>query len=428
MPSSRSVVNRLVDEGSSLESLNATGRWIIESQSSDHEVFFQNSEFSSAAGKKQIKVSSVSAADDFSFKYEELVLQTYDDSRYMEFVFFARIDGGGTITVTMADTGSASANSETSTFVVKPVVDSPTAVGLANPSWSAYRCSPVLVSKGILPAPRLTVTVSFSPTLPNSDIYFAGPAVYGYTDHLRYSEAIRQTVPYLPVHLVEGDSNSTPEGALIRFLDVMLSGMDLALKSMLKYRFLTLEELRDESDPERLSELVWPSNAGLDEAKWLVQFTGSEPIAKLSSTLDPSEPFVLGSPSDADDYLDAGSGGSSLNGDDTLRFSTTGVNDPPLGTVEVTRDFLRWQAGYGYYGINAGTIKAVTESVKRVMTAPYSVTVENQYDGPFTVKIKTPWEQTYGANEANVGESSLVVKEAISHSKPIGVKIKHELI
>lgn len=416
MTTRKAVVNRLVGSGANLDSIGAAGKWSISALSGQYgSVEFFDSEFSSDPDKKQIKISGVPATPSgISISFDELVLETFDHEKFMELVFYARIDGGGTIEVNITDTVVAGTSEQETTFNVPGVVNVPEANGLANPSWKAYRADPLKVVKGNLSSPRLTAQINFKPNIAGTAVYFAGPAIYGYADHFRYSQSATQMSVSMPDHVMDEDySETNPTESLTRFIDVCFTGLDRAIKTLLAYRFRTKLEFRNENDPETLSRLVWPSNTEINEAKWLTQFTGTEPVAKLSSTLDPSNPFILNV--------------SVLNGTDTLRFSTTGVNDPPLGTVEVTRDFLRWQAEYGYYGMNAGSVAAVRESVKRVMVEPRDVTIDLQHDGPFTVLVRTPWEQTYGASEDDVGEASPVVLEAIERARPIGVKITHEL-
>lgn len=406
MTTGRAVVNRLPKSAQKLDQLNASGSW-----SSDNADFtIENSEFCPYdtthkqivfTGETEMTISSV-------------VLRPDDDGTNIEFAFAVKMVSGGSVEVVVQDTSTAGTTEQTTTFEINPQLESPDETALNDLAWQVFRTAPTILDRGNLPAPRVDITITFTPTDDSDLVYFSIPVLSGTLDVGRFSESARQMVMHIPnFFLDETDEDSNPPGAMLRFLDVAFSGLDDAIKAFRDYRFYTIAEGRKDSLPETLSNLVWPSDAGLDEAKWLTQFTGTEPVAKLSSTLDPSDPFVLDT--------------SVLNGTDTLRFSTTGVNDPPLGTVEVTRDFLRWQAEYGYYGMNAGSLAAVRESVKRVMVEPREVTIDLQHDGPFTVLVQTPWEQTYGASEDDVGEASPVVLEAIERARPIGVKITHEL-
>lgn len=415
----RAVENRLSEDAKKLSSINVSGSWFSDNldYSIEHSEFWpEDNSYKQIVffGQVQLTISAIN-------------LKALDDLNPIELAFGAKMESGGQIQVTLVDSSSISGASVTTSFSVAPQPESAISSGLNDLSWAVYRTNPVFVDKKTLVVPRVDATITITPNDPNDAVRFANPVVSGTLDQAYYSEAARNIFAVMPNFFTDVDETENPPSAVTRFIDVSFSGLDVAVRAYRDYRFFTVADGRNEANPATLSDLVWPSDAGLDEVKWLTQFSGTEPVAKLSSTLDPSDPFVLGSPTDPDEYADPGAGGSLLGGSDTLRFSTTGVNDPPVGTVEVTRDFLRWQAQYGYYGMRAGSIAAVRESVKRVMVEPKEVDISLQHDGPFTVIVKTPWEQTYGANADEVGEPSAVVLEAIARAKPIGVKITHEL-
>ena len=405
----KAVINRLGDLAKKLTAFNQSGAWYATSYGS---VTTSHSEFSTDTSFLTAKFSAVS--DPFELTISGLELTPNDDGAFIDFTFYARMNSGGTITVLLEDTTLVSVTDEETTFTVDPVVNSENAVGLANPSWNAYRAKALRVFKGPLNSPRLDVTILFEPNDPNDDVYFSCPVVSGFSDHLLLSQAVRQMIPQIPQHIIEtDDSASNPPAAFTRFVDVAFTGLDKGIKALIDYRYFTIEDGRDEADNETLSDLVWPSNADFDEIRWLAQFSGTEPIAKLSSSIEPSDPFILDS--------------STLNSSDTLRFSSTGVLDPPVATTDVVTSFLRWQAQYGYYGINAGSVAAIREATKRVMVGAKEVTITPQHEGPFTLLVETPWDQTYGGASDFVGTASDVVTEAIHYAKPIGVKVTHRL-
>lgn len=415
----RAVRNRLSETASKLSAIDVSGSWFSDNQNYaiEHSEFWPEDDSYKQvvfSGQAELTVSAVA-------------LDARDDLNPMELAFAVKMESGGQIQVTLTDSSAVTGSSVTTSFLVDPQPESAASSGLNDLSWAVYRTDLVFVNKQSLVVPQMDVTISMIPNDPSDSVHFANPVLSGTLDQGYYSEAARNMFAAIPSFFTDVDETENPPSAVTRFIDVAFSGLDVAIKAYRDYRYFTIADGRDESVPATLSDLVWPSNAGLDEVRWLTQFSGTEPVAKLSSTLDPSEPFVLGSPEDAGDYADPGTGGSLLGSADTLRFSTTGVNDPPLGTVEVTRDFLRWQAQYGYYGMKAGSVAAIRESVKRVMVEPKEVEIVLQHEGPFTVLVRTPWEQTYGANLSDVGTPSPVVLEAIHRAKPIGVKITHEL-
>lgn len=405
MNPAKAVRNRLPEAAIKFSALNVSGAWFANNanvQTEESEFWPDDPSYKQIAFTGGV-VLTISAVN----------LNAEDDLEPIELAFAAKMQSGGTITVALTDSASIGASTVTSNFVVDPQPESSVANALSDLSWAVYRTDPITVNKLNLSVPRMDIQVSLAPTDASDTVYFANPVLSGTLDHGRYSEAARQMVPAIPRFFIETNGTENPPSAVTRFIDVAFVGLDAAVKAFRDYRFFTVADGRDETHPETLSDLVWPSDAGLDEAKWLTQFSGTEPVSKLSSTLDPSDPFILNT--------------SNLNGPNTLRFSTTGINDPPMATVEITRDFLRWQAEHGYYGMNAGSIAAVRESVKRVMLGAKEVTITLQDDGPFTVLIETPWEQTYGASEEEVGNASSVVIEALSRARPIGVKIIHQL-
>lgn len=406
----KAVVNRLGNLAKKLTSFNESGAWFASSYGS---LVTSHSEFSSDTSFRTAKFSSIS--DPFILTISGLQLTPNDDGAFIDFTFYARMNSGGTITVLLQDTTIVAVRNQETTFTVDPVVNSENAVGLANPSWNAYRSTALRVFRNSLNAPRLDVTITFEPNDPNDDVYFSCPVVSGFSDHLLLSQAVRQMIPQMPQYLIEtDDSQSNPPGAMTRFIDVSFTGLDKGIKALIDYRYFTIEDGRDENDNATLSDLVWPSNAEFDEVRWLAQFSGTKPIAKLSSSIEPSDPFILDT--------------SMLNSSDTLRFSSTGVLDPPVATTDVVTSFLRWQAQYGYYGINAGSVSAIREATRRVMVGAKEVTIVPQHDGPFTLLVETPWDQTYGGSLDFVGSSSGVVEEAIQYAKPIGVKVTHRLV
>lgn len=410
----RAVENRLPERAAKLSSFGYTefDEWEIYGAvkvTTDHSVFGPDKTYYQAyctgvptGGRTNLEISLFA-----------LNLKPEDHDNYIEFSFYAKMLSGGTISVVMTDTTTVSTSEVTTDFLVKSSNSVVDAVGLNDPSWKLYRSRPILVNKGELSAPRLDIYVTFTPNQPNSVVEFANPCIIGMMDHMYFSEAVKNIVPNIPDAMLDDAMNSNPPAAITRFTDVMYSGLDTAAKALRDYRFFSLSEGRKLSKPETLSDLVWPSETDFQEARWLTQFSGTQPISKLNTVLDPSDPFVLDQ--------------SVLNGDDTLRFSSTTTLNPPVATIDVVTEFLQWQAEYGYYGIKAGTTKAITEAVKRVMVGEKNITITNQHEGPFTMLIETPWEQTYGGAPELVGESSIIAEEAISYAKPIGLKVTHRL-
>jgi len=411
------VQNRLGGDGATLRTVGVpginntfTGKWSVQGASV---IDLADSEFGPDHSYGQLRLIRSNSAPEITLAFDALFLKPDDDDEFMELSFYAKMPGGGQIQVSIYDTTSIVIGEVISEFEVEQTTPSEGSSGLGDSSWKAYRTTPLRVFKGNLQSPRIDIEIRFNPYTANTEVWFANPVIIGTMDHMYYSEAMRSIIPNIPEVMFEGTMQSSPPAALSRFADVMYSGFDVAAKALRDYRFFTIEDGRDESDPSTLSNLVWPSETSLVEARWLAQFAGTQPVSKLSSSLDPSDPFILDS--------------SALNSANTLRFSSTAVLEPPEATVDVVADFLRWQAQYGYFGINAGSMQAIKEATKRVMIGAKQVTVTPQHEGPFTILVETPWDQTYGGAQELIGEPSVVVKEAISYAKPIGVKVTHRM-
>jgi len=327
---------------------------------------------------------------------------------------------GGEINVKIFDDGSVIESFGLTSFEIPPTTSSLYSSSLENPAWRVYRTNETYVPSYNGGHPVVSIEVEFIPDNQSQDIYFTSPVLCTSSDAGRFSEVFLQMSSHIPTEYLDTEQiQQNPDFALQRFADVAFEGLDRALKQSFSFQHYDISEGYDPDDDETKSYLVNPEVAELDELKWLAQFSGTEPISKLESSTAPSDPFILGATE--------GDGSSTLNGGDALRFTTSALLEPPQNTAELQTEFLQWQAANGYYGINAGSISAVEESVKRLMIGAQEVSITLQHQGPFTVLVETPWEQTYGASVEKVGESLDVINEAISYAKPIGVQITHVL-
>ena len=104
--------------------------------------------------------------------------------------------------------------------------------------------------------------------------------------------------------------------------------------------------------------------------------------------------------------------------------STTGKfgrKDLPLD------DFFEWQVSTGYYGYAAGSLKAVREAAKRVLTDTKTCTITNNYSGsPWRILVQTKVSETPDATSA--GQSLDSMLDLMAPARPLGVIIAHQLI
>jgi hypothetical protein len=87
-------------------------------------------------------------------------------------------------------------------------------------------------------------------------------------------------------------------------------------------------------------------------------------------------------------------------------------------------EYLRWQVGNGYYGVNAGTKEAITEAAKQVLRDTQTVNIYQNWEGnPWRIKVYTKTSET---PEGIEGAPSQRVLEAIERARPAGYEIIHE--
>ena len=410
-----SVFNRLTGSASTLSSLGGSGEWYVSGASYTNSL---TSELRTDSNFKQIELSPTASAC-----YVQIDAVNMDASDYQyaaQLTFGVNMPAGGEINVKIFDDNSIIESFGYTNFVIPPTTSSLYSSSLSNPAWRIYRTEEASIPSHDGYHPVVSIEIEFIPANQIDKIYFTSPILCTSLDAGRFGEAMLQIIRHIPIEYLDTeDIQQNPDYALQRFIDVAFEGLDRAIKQSFSFQHYDISEGYDDTDDRTKSYLVNPDVAEVPELKWLAQFAGTEPISKLESSQDPSDAFVLGATE--------GDGGSVLNGTDALRFTVATLLEPPQNTAELQKDFLSWQAENGYYGINAGSITAIEEAVKRLMIGQKQVDITLQYEGPFTVLVETPWEQTYGASEEKIGESLSVIKEAIHYAKPIGVKVTHVL-
>jgi hypothetical protein len=170
------------------------------------------------------------------------------------------------------------------------------------------------------------------------------------------------------------------------------------------------------ADATTLSTLVDPLVAPRKNIFWLAQFSGTN-IVNPTTGVTPWE--NLPATWQGIDDLD----GIPVTGNDIAPWDVIQDSDPePAGLDE----FLRWQVQYGYYGVNAGSKEAITESVKRVLTETKEVT----YTVPsaWNILIETKKSETPDSSLIAIGEPVLGILELMEYTRPLGCVIAHELI
>lgn len=327
------------------------------------------------------------------------------------FVFAIKIPNGGIVSVDFED-DSVVGVADTYDFTINAASPSVNADGVASPQWSIIR---VLSEPFADTSPSIKITISITKN-EDEPIYFTSPVLVPQLEFLNNNTALREHIlPDLPDFMLEDDFDTTTpiDMPLSRFIDVATVGIDDALKKTLQMAYLDIFLGRNENDESTLSTWVDTQVADASHLIWLCKFVGTKPVTRFTSSQEiPTDPFVLDT--------------SDLDGDDTIRITSYSELNPPALDTAAQRDLLAWQVETRNFGFNAGTNNAIIEAAKLMLVGEKTVVLSYDYiSNPFEIEIQTPWYETLGADESNIGESSDILLEAVQAAKPIGVLLTH---
>jgi hypothetical protein len=294
------------------------------------------------------------------------------------------------------------------------VVNAP---GVLSPQWSILRSDPITltVDSG---TPALDINLEIIPNEPSESIYFTLPLCYQQFDAVFKNNVLPSVMINIPeVFRAEDIAYSgKPDIPLHRFIDICTLTLDSVYSNAVDYLFQDVSEGFKESDNTTKSTLVNQDVATFETLVWLAKFSGTRPITRFESSLDSlGEPFQLDS--------------SELNSTAALRLTSYLELNPPVLDLTAQENLLRWQLNYGYYGKNAGTLPAVQEAAKLMLTGNKELVTEYDFRSePWVIHLYSPWDQTFGSiGEEVIGLSSILVLDAVSFAKPLGVLVTHEM-
>lgn len=400
------IVNRLVDNYFTLKSFGAVGGWRngYSTILSDGGI----TELTPTLGCRQLQLTGgventiyIDSLEGDSSFYNSPAL----------FVFAIKIPNGASIEIQFEDT-SIVETPQSLSFTVNSSSPSINAVGVASPQWSIVRA---ITAPFTSPTPAIKITIIITKNQ-DEPIYFTSPVLTPQFEVLNKNGALREWIlPSLPEFMLEDDfATVTPiDIPLTRFIDIATLEIDNVFKQTASMAYLDTFLGRDETDNDTLSSLVDTQVATADNLTWLCKFIGTKPVTRFTSSEEiPTEPFILDS--------------SELDSADTLRITSYSSLNPPALDYEAQRDLLAWQVYTRAYGFSAGTNNALIEAAKLMLVGDQTVSLSYDYvTTPFEIEIQTPWYETLGADETQIGESSHLVIEAIQRAKPIGVLVTH---
>jgi hypothetical protein len=404
------ISNRLTGAQETLASTGASSQWQI----SGGTIYDGGiSELAPFTHYRQSKISVSGSSIQLSLS--NLTTLQFDGGLPFTFLFAIKMPSGGTITSSITENTSVSIIS-TETKAISAATASVNAQGISSPQWSIVRFNTEQIDDIEIPSFDISITVE--PENTSEFIYFTRPAFYPRYEFLAQNRSLEDILAYIPELFIETDFSVTDDLDLpmFRYLDVATSQLDAISNKAIGYTFFDVSEGYTEGNLDLESSLVQTNNADLETLIWLAKFSGTLPITRFGSSLEETtEPFLLDS--------------SLLDSLDTLRITSYSELNPPAIDEEDQRTLVKWQIDNGYYGINAGTDTALLESAKLMLTGTKTVSLEYDYSAlPFQVNILTRWDETFGADESLIGDSSPLVLEAVAKARPLGVLVTHEMI
>lgn len=339
----------------------------------------------------------------------------------MTFTFAVRMVSGGLVTAQVTETVYSTLNySETINITSTTNVYSVSnnfGSGVQTFDWTIIRLKPFKVTgTGTLP-PSFNFVISFQPAELNETFFFTSPVLMRYYELLEKNSALIDLYTKIPdwIFQKEISSTSNPNIQMTRFMDIGSDYIDRAIEYLYKFLYVDTAGGFNANDDATRSTLVDPKVAEYQTLLWLLVFTFTKPVTRYELSPDYlPDPFILDE--------------SELDGTDRLLLTTSGELTPPIISRAIQIALLRWQAETSYYGGFAGTLPAVREAAKQMLTGNKTITITYDYSTtPWVINLLTPWNETFGGDISLVGSPSDIVLEAVSYAKPLGVLVNHQM-
>lgn len=408
------IINRLTGAQRYLTSFGTNTTWTATNATITIDAtseLYPNSDY------KQIKLSLNSGASSCFLDLNILHLNTTDLNAPLIFLAAIKMPEGGIVTGTLQNVEEADEAFVETTLYVNSSDSVVNAPGVLSPQWNIFRSDPITLSvqSG---TPALDVRLEIIPNNTSQDIYFTLPLCYQRYEAIFENRVLPVVVGNMPTIFRTEDLAFTgkPDIPLMRFIDIATLTLDEVYTNLSDYLYLDISDGFVESDDETKSTFVNTDVAPFESLVWLAKFSGTRPVTRFESSVESlGDPFVLDS--------------STLNSTAALRLTSFTELNPPELDLTAQIELLRWQLDYGYYGKNAGTLPAVQEAAKLMLTGAKELVTTYDYSSePWTIHLSSPWDQTFGSTgEEQIGQASELVLDAVSYARPLGVLITHEM-
>jgi hypothetical protein len=254
----------------------------------------------------------------------------------------------------------------------------------------------------------------------NADIYISFPIIWASLDFIN-NPILLDIYSKLPEFVRNQDSVATPfPFTLARFIEMCILHQGEMQQILTDIMYTDIAFGKDDNDPTTLSQLTDPSVAPREYIFWMAQFAGTKLINPTTGVTPwgnlPSTWQGIDMLDDADSEFDS----SAWN---IIQDS----NPEPVGLDA----FLEWQVSTGFYGVNAGSLESIKESVRRVLTGDKYVFAFSGGASPgyqWTVFVQTRISETPDSALLSVNDSVPSILKLIEPARPLGVIITHQLV
>ena len=363
-------------------------------------------------------LSSSSATISFNDDDENYSTTAITDSNYVagkvESFAWLRATATATITphltLTRVMTGTPVAEVDIFTVSGTPVV-------LTSGDWYLVRTDSLSVP--ITPTTgkyRISLSYAVTSATSGESVILHYPTVYEQLALMR-NDYVMDCWDVLPF-LFKNNDNETPLPSypLLRMMEIGMQAHGVINDIAAGFQYVDISDGKDLTDENTLSLLVQPSRIPREYIFWVAQFTGTQllnPTAGATPWANIPATWVVF------DLIDTVN-----DPNDAVAWGTLQGYAPEIAGLD---DFFRWQVASGYYGYASGSIKAIREATKRVLTGTKTCTITKNYlSSPWRIRIQTKVSETPDAT--TVGESIDEMLQLMEPARPLGVVLTHEII
>lgn len=288
-------------------------------------------------------------------------------------------------------------------------------VRLTSGEWYLLRANPIQIPDDIH---KYSISLEITTTEMSSgshNLYISHPATYCQNDFIR-NTAWFDTWFRMPVVMKESDSRLTkPSYSLSRFIELCCEHRGEIYDILDEINYVDISDGYDSADNLTKSVMVDPDVIARKYAFWVAQFVGTRLYSPtVSVTPWQNIPTTWQGIDEIDTVVDV---------NDTVGWNALQSFKPELIGLD---DYFRWQISTGYYGINAGSLQAVTESIKRILTGTKSVRVEAN-PSSWAVNVYTYKSETLGTDLLGTGDEVEASQIILKRCKPAGFFVRHYL-